>query len=136
MNVDTSSIAEAGDTTCPKVRDRVPVASTLRVAVPARTPQPQPLLFDFDSLSPRISSMPPHSASSKQAMPPTSPYSSPKILSPVFGALTRVKSPVVVRAQWEIVVRGAAWSALIATILMGVVLAIPFRDDLHHRNNW
>jgi hypothetical protein len=45
---------------------------------------------------------------------------------PAFAVpLTRVLSPVVVRGQWEIVVRSAAISLLICWVILGSLLAIP-----------
>ncbi|KAH7907547.1 hypothetical protein BJ138DRAFT_1014309 [Hygrophoropsis aurantiaca] len=44
---------------------------------------------------------------------------------PAFAApMTRVRSPVVVRAQWEIVVRAAALAALGAGVLIGVIAGV------------
>jgi hypothetical protein len=44
---------------------------------------------------------------------------------PAFGPLTRVMSPVVSRAQWEIVVRSAFVAMLISFTIVGSLLAIP-----------
>ncbi|KAF9568777.1 hypothetical protein CPC08DRAFT_702374 [Agrocybe pediades] len=45
---------------------------------------------------------------------------------PAFAVpLTRVLSPVIVRAQWEIVVRSAAWAFVITWAVVGVLLAVP-----------
>jgi hypothetical protein len=44
---------------------------------------------------------------------------------PAFGPLTRVLSPVVSRAQWEIVVRSAIVGLLISLIIVGSMVAIP-----------
>ncbi|KAF9468541.1 hypothetical protein BDZ94DRAFT_1279639 [Collybia nuda] len=44
---------------------------------------------------------------------------------PAFASLTRVLSPIVVRGQWEIVVRSAAISFLISWIILGSLLAVP-----------
>jgi hypothetical protein len=44
---------------------------------------------------------------------------------PAFASLTRVLSPVVVRGQWEIVVRSAAMSFLLTWMVLGSLLAVP-----------
>ncbi|KAL1760459.1 hypothetical protein FB107DRAFT_203008 [Schizophyllum commune] len=45
---------------------------------------------------------------------------------PAFGVpLTRIRSPVIVRAQWEIVVRSAVLGFLICWALVGALLAVP-----------
>jgi hypothetical protein len=44
---------------------------------------------------------------------------------PAFGPITRVLSPVVSRAQWEIVVRSAFVSILISLAIVGGLVAIP-----------
>ncbi|KAF5382772.1 hypothetical protein D9615_002933 [Tricholomella constricta] len=44
---------------------------------------------------------------------------------PAFSSLTRILSPVVVRGQWEIVVRSAAISFVITWVVLGSLLAVP-----------
>ncbi|KAI0269813.1 hypothetical protein BC834DRAFT_819785 [Gloeopeniophorella convolvens] len=44
---------------------------------------------------------------------------------PAFGPLTRVLSPVISRAQWEIVVRSAFVAMLISVTIIGGLLAVP-----------
>ncbi len=46
---------------------------------------------------------------------------------PAFGPLTRVLSPVVSRAQWEIVVRSAFVAMLLSLSIIGSLLAVPVR---------
>jgi hypothetical protein len=46
---------------------------------------------------------------------------------PTFGPLTRVLSPIITRAQWEIVVRSALMAIVVALILGAVCLAVPAR---------
>ncbi|KAH9969576.1 hypothetical protein BC827DRAFT_1120189 [Russula dissimulans] len=46
---------------------------------------------------------------------------------PAFGPLTRILSPVVTRAQWEIVVRSAFVSILLSLTIVGSLLAVPVR---------
>ncbi|KAH9980292.1 hypothetical protein BGW80DRAFT_1434906 [Lactifluus volemus] len=46
---------------------------------------------------------------------------------PAFGPVTRVLSPVVSRAQWEIVVRSALVSMILSLSIVGCLLAIPER---------
>ena len=46
---------------------------------------------------------------------------------PAFGPLTRVLSPIVSRAQWEIVVRSAFLSILLSLAIVGSLLAVPSR---------
>jgi hypothetical protein len=47
---------------------------------------------------------------------------------PAFGPVTRVLSPVVSRAQWEIVVRSALVAMILSLSIVGCLLAIPVRD--------
>jgi hypothetical protein len=46
---------------------------------------------------------------------------------PAFGPLTRVLSPIVSRAQWEIVVRSASVAMLLSLTIVGSLLAVPLR---------
>jgi len=46
---------------------------------------------------------------------------------PAFGPLTRVLSPIVSRAQWEIVVRSAFLAMLLSFAIVGSLLAVPRR---------
>jgi len=46
---------------------------------------------------------------------------------PAFGPLTRVLSPVVSRAQWEIVVRSGFLAMLLSLAIVGSLLAVPVR---------
>ncbi|KAG8934193.1 hypothetical protein FRC01_004526 [Tulasnella sp. 417] len=46
----------------------------------------------------------------------------------VFASLTKVFSPVVTRAQWDIVMRSALLGVLVALILGGICIAIPFKN--------
>lgn len=45
----------------------------------------------------------------------------------VFTSLTKVFSPVVTRAQWDIVMRSAILGVLVALVLGGICIAIPFK---------
>ncbi|CAE6478006.1 hypothetical protein ACGC1H_002718 [Rhizoctonia solani] len=44
---------------------------------------------------------------------------------PTFGPLTKVLSPIVTRAQWEIVVRSAVMALIVSVILGAICLAVP-----------
>ena len=46
---------------------------------------------------------------------------------PAFGPLTKILSPIISRAQWEIVVRSAFASLLITLTIVGSLLAVPVR---------
>jgi hypothetical protein len=46
---------------------------------------------------------------------------------PAFGPLTKVLSPVISRAQWEIVVRSAFVALFLSLIIVGSLLAVPVR---------
>lgn len=46
---------------------------------------------------------------------------------PAFGPLTKVLSPVVSRAQWEIVVRSAVVALFISLAIVGSLVAVPVR---------
>ncbi|KAI5834409.1 hypothetical protein K523DRAFT_263238 [Schizophyllum commune Tattone D] len=51
---------------------------------------------------------------------------------PAFGVpLTRIRSPVIVRAQWEIVVRSAVLGFLICWAVVGALLAVPGTPTRH-----
>ena len=73
----------------------------------------------------------PHDSSSEQKILPPKEESVRKRFRliqavPAFAVpLTRVLSPVIVRGQWEIVVRSAAIAFLISWVLVGIFLAIP-----------
>lgn len=47
--------------------------------------------------------------------------------TPTFGPLTKVLSPVVTRAQWEVFVRSALMAVVVALILGAICLVIPTR---------
>ena len=70
--------------------------------------------FDFDSLpDPAKTPRPESSAASFGSS------------SPMFAPLTKVLSPLVTRAQWEIVMRSGFVSIFIAAVLQVIVLFIP-----------
>jgi hypothetical protein len=46
---------------------------------------------------------------------------------PAFGPLTKILSPVISRAQWEIVIRSAFAALLITLTIVGSLLAVPVR---------
>ncbi|CAE6530492.1 unnamed protein product [Rhizoctonia solani] len=84
---------------------------------------PQRWSFDFDALpasEPNPSANPDQWGSKLPARPDErfGPV-------PTFGPLTKVLSPVVTRAQWEIVVRSAIMAVVVAAILGAICLAIP-----------
>ncbi|KDN48770.1 hypothetical protein RSAG8_02757, partial [Rhizoctonia solani AG-8 WAC10335] len=86
---------------------------------------PQRWSFDFDAL--------PGSTPNPEANPDqwgsTLPIRADEKFGaiPTFGSLTKVLSPIVTRAQWEIVVRSAIMAVVVAGILGAVCLAIPAR---------
>ncbi|KAH7885018.1 hypothetical protein F5I97DRAFT_1937335 [Phlebopus sp. FC_14] len=81
------------------------------------------------SLLPHVYSTAPSSTPSPDRSRPTSAFA---LLLPSFtagvpafsGPLTMVRSPVVKRAQWEVVVRAAALSMLVTSVLLSVVIAV------------
>lgn len=77
--------------------------------------------FDFDSL--------PTKTLNPTSGPPTlraaQVTGAAGLLGAVFGQLTQIRSPVVSRAQWEVVVRSMAISALVALIVVAVLVAAP-----------
>ncbi|KAF8753245.1 hypothetical protein RHS01_07069 [Rhizoctonia solani] len=86
---------------------------------------PQRWSFDFDALpspGPNASADPNQWGS---ALPTRSDRNFGSI--PTFGPLTKVLSPIVTRAQWEIVVRSAIMGVVVAAILGAICLAIPAR---------
>jgi hypothetical protein len=50
---------------------------------------------------------------------------------PLFGPLTKVLSPVVSRAQWEIVMRSCGCAILMGLVLVGCLLALPEKRRGH-----
>jgi len=76
-------------------------------------------VFDFDSLP----GPPSHRRSSEE----WDDASSELRERSMFASLTKVFSPLVSRAQWDIVMRSALLGALVALILGGICFAIPFR---------
>jgi hypothetical protein len=79
--------------------------------------------FDFDSL-PTGS---PETANAWDAQPRSHNEKTELGGIPTFGPLTRVLSPIVTRAQWEVVVRSALMAIVVALILGAVCLAVPPR---------
>ncbi|KAG8904398.1 hypothetical protein FRB99_001820 [Tulasnella sp. 403] len=77
-------------------------------------PAGQPFKFDFDSLPPPPS-------------PRRSTEDGPNFLKrPMFVGLTKVFSPVVSRAQWEVIIRSAMLGVLVALLFGGICFALPF----------
>lgn len=83
-----------------------------------------PVKFDFDSLP-----IPPSPRASEEDRRKS--VNSGSDLLPtrgVFCSLTKVVSPVITRAQWEIVMRSAIMGIFVALILGGACFAIPHQD--------
>ncbi|KAF8599088.1 hypothetical protein BDV93DRAFT_547118 [Ceratobasidium sp. AG-I] len=79
------------------------------------------LFFDFDSLPVKTLDATSGPSTLRSVRGP-----GPKgLLSAVFGPLTQIKSPAVSRAQWEVVVRSMAVSALVALVVVAVLVAAP-----------
>lgn len=87
----------------------------------ARSSGSTKVFFDFDSL--------PAKTLDANSGPPTLRAAqgpgAKGLLGAVFGPLTQIRSPVVSRAQWEVVVRSMAVSALVALIVVAVLVAVP-----------
>ncbi|CAE6451868.1 unnamed protein product [Rhizoctonia solani] len=96
--------------------------------------------FDFDDLPGRRRVIPPQRSTSLK-MPAESTGSRFRRMiirfshrhrqtssTPFIAPLTRIWSPVITRAQWEIVMRSAAFALVFAAIITGTVLAIPSRS--------
>ncbi|CAE6492257.1 unnamed protein product [Rhizoctonia solani] len=89
------------------------------------TASPQRWSFDFDAL-PASTSNPtanPDQWGSTLPVQPGEKFGS----IPTFGPLTKVLSPIITRAQWEIVVRSAIMAVVVAAILGAICLAVPAR---------
>ncbi|CAE7191528.1 unnamed protein product [Rhizoctonia solani] len=86
---------------------------------------PQRWSFDFDAL-PRST---PNAEANPDQWGSTLPVRPGEKLGgiPTFGPLTKVLSPIVTRAQWEIVVRSAIMAVAVAAILGAICLAVPAR---------
>ncbi|KAJ1309424.1 hypothetical protein OPQ81_006201 [Rhizoctonia solani] len=48
-----------------------------------------------------------------------------RLWTKIFGPVTRVRSPVISRAQWEVVIRSMLVAAMVALIVSGVLVAVP-----------
>ncbi|KAF8597517.1 hypothetical protein BDV93DRAFT_610379 [Ceratobasidium sp. AG-I] len=110
---------------------------------PWHAPRPSVPSFNFDELPGRRRVIPPQRSSSLNA-PPREPMtsrlkrfamrfsrgpSSPrKASTPLIAPLTRVWSPLITRAQWEIVMRSAVVGLMFAGVVVGAVLAVPVRQ--------
>ncbi|CAE6375439.1 unnamed protein product [Rhizoctonia solani] len=89
------------------------------------TASPQRWSFDFDALpapAPNASANPDQWGSTVPSRPDGNFGT-----IPTFGPLTKVLSPIVTRAQWEIVVRSAIMGVVVAVILGAICLAVPAR---------
>lgn len=99
--------------------------------------------FNFDELPGRRRVIPPQRSSSFNAPPPepiTSRLkrfamrfvpgpSNPRTAStPLIAPLTRVWSPLITRAQWEIVMRSSMAGLMFASVVVGALLAVPVRQ--------
>lgn len=71
--------------------------------------------FDFDALPPLNSQLSPEALKGK----------SKREKVPVFTPLTKVLSPEITRAQWEIMVRSAILGVFVAVVLGAVCIAVP-----------
>lgn len=74
-------------------------------------------MFSFDDLP--LEPPPEHLTGDRRAISFTAPMTSVQSCS------------LIVRAHWEVVIRSVAWGTLIATVLMGIVIAITV--PLHKR---
>ncbi|QRV94370.1 adenylate cyclase [Ceratobasidium sp. AG-Ba] len=95
-------------------------------------PVPSQPVFNFDELPGRRRVIPHQRTSSLDI--PTEPFSSRlarrmkpsrKRYTPFIAPLTRVWSPIITRAQWEIVVRSAAVALMFSAVVVGALLAVP-----------
>ncbi|KAG8763265.1 hypothetical protein FRC11_004952 [Ceratobasidium sp. 423] len=96
--------------------------------------------FDFDGLPGRRRVIPPQRSVSMKlptestgsrihrAIDRFSSKHGRKRSTPFIAPLTRIWSPVITRAQWEIVMRSAAFGLVFAAIITGIVLAVPTRS--------
>ncbi|CAE7084219.1 unnamed protein product [Rhizoctonia solani] len=98
-----------------------------------------PPTFNFDDLPGRHRVIPPQRSTSLNVPQAIKPIGSPvrrMIIcfparhrrtksTPLIAPLTRIWSPVITRAQWEIVMRSAAFGLVFAAIITGTVLAVP-----------
>ncbi|CAE6445952.1 unnamed protein product [Rhizoctonia solani] len=48
-----------------------------------------------------------------------------RLITKAFGPITRVRSPVISRAQWEVAIRSMVVAAMVALIVSGVLVAAP-----------
>ncbi|EUC66938.1 F-box-like domain protein [Rhizoctonia solani AG-3 Rhs1AP] len=101
-----------------------------KVGYDIQTTIPSTPAFNFDDLPGRRRVKHPRSSTSLNvsAEPVTvcSPFRHGRTRStPFIAPLTRVWSPVITRAQWEIVMRSATFGLIFAAVVTGVVLAVP-----------
>ncbi|CAE6463292.1 unnamed protein product [Rhizoctonia solani] len=84
---------------------------------------PQRWSFDFDAL-PGSTSNPGANPDQWGSTLPARPDEKFRAI-PTFGPLTKVLSPIVTRAQWEIVIRSAIMAVVVAVVPGAICLAVP-----------
>jgi len=82
---------------------------------------PPATMFDFDALPSPLSQLGPEALAGKAKREKT----------PMFGPLTKVLSPEITRAQWEIVIRSAILGVFVAIILGAICIAVPAKNHTH-----
>jgi hypothetical protein len=85
--------------------------------------------YKSQATQPRVA---PHASEKQATQPRVAPYAIENQHTrmrrvPAFGPLTRVLSPIVSRAQWEIVVRSAFLAMLLSFSIVGSLLTVPLR---------
>ncbi|CAE6413929.1 unnamed protein product [Rhizoctonia solani] len=80
------------------------------------------LIFDFDALP--VKTLNP--TTGPPVLQATGGKGIKRLFINVFGPVTRVRSPVISRAQWEVVVRSMVVSTIVALIVSGILVAAPF----------
>jgi hypothetical protein len=79
------------------------------------------LVFDFDALPLKTLD----STTGPRALQAARGHGVKAVVCGVFGPLTSIRSPVVSRAQWEVVIRSSMIAVVLAVIVTGIFVAIP-----------
>ncbi|QRV99689.1 transmembrane protein [Ceratobasidium sp. AG-Ba] len=118
-DLDTTSLCTQTDLESAIAASSTTASSTLSTTSP-RNSSPK-LIFDFDSLPAKTLD----SKTGPSALRAARGHGIKGILSAVFAPLTHIESPVVSRAQWEVLMRSSVLAFFIALIITSILVAVP-----------
>ncbi|KAG8865391.1 hypothetical protein FRB96_000281 [Tulasnella sp. 330] len=131
------------------ITSSIPVSSSTWPMTSIATPEPthtidtsSPFVFDFDTLpafyplpSSHTTNTVPSTRRSKSLDIKTTDSQTNNLLldsSPVFAELMRVSDPIVMRSRWQIFIRSLLYGTSIATLIMVVLMAVPYPHGTRH----